>query len=106
MVWQFAAAVQQGWESYLTDPQQTNTQIVAANDDMDGTLLQKSAQAIEPLCRPPGFEGLLGSMELGRWQALRAQLIELELLPPDAPPAADAFVAQPPRDTIRRQPAN
>ena len=84
-------AVRAGWESYLATPEKTNARIVADNPDMDVALLNQSAAAIQPLCRPPGLEGPLGSMSLERWETLRDQLIELELLPADAPPASLAF---------------
>ena len=87
-------AVQHGWESYLKNPQRANEQIVQANPEMDGEMLAKSAKEIAKLCRPPGFQDPLGSMSLERWDQLRAQLVELDLLPPDTGSAADAFAPE------------
>ena len=86
-------AVQHGWESYLANPQKTNERILQANPEMDHKMLEQSAKEIVNLCWPPTWNGPLGSMHVERWQQLRSQLIEIDLLPAGAPSVTDAFAA-------------
>lgn len=90
LVRKFVDAVRKGWDSYLANPQQTNQRIVEANPEMKIEFLNEAAQAIAPLCRPNGEK--LGTMEAKRWETLRAQLIQLQLLPPTTQAANSAFV--------------
>lgn len=92
LVRKVVAAVRAGWENYLMNPAPTNQNIIAANAEMDVTLLNQAAAAVKTLCTPDGFTGVLGEMQLERWETLRTQLIDLQLLPADTGQAADAFV--------------
>lgn len=88
LVSKFVNAVRKGWQSYLQDPSAANEAIVKLNSEMDANVLAKSAAAIRPLC---GDSSALGAMRAERWELLRAQLIELELLPATSKASTDAF---------------
>ena len=84
-------AVRRGWESYLSNPLAANEAIVHVNPEMDLSILATSATSIANLCRPDGFASELGSMSKHRWEQMRQQLIELDLLPRDTGSAEHAF---------------
>lgn len=91
LVQKFVKATRAGWANYLQSPAAANAAIAAANPEMEQAMLGASAAAIRPLCQPkPGTE--LGQMSLDRWQQLRDQLIEINLLSPNSPPASTAFM--------------
>jgi NitT/TauT family transport system substrate-binding protein len=72
------AAVREGWQGYLQDPQPTNTHMAALNKSVDLANLNAGAQAQRPLIMDGVNE--LGKMSRARWQALIAQLSGLGLI--------------------------
>lgn len=87
----FVRATRKGWQAYVTSPDKANKAIIAANPDMNAQILHESATVIGKLCKPQDFTGAIGDMSLERWEKLRKQLIEIELLGADAGPASEAF---------------
>ena len=90
LVKKFVRATRLGWQTYFDAPEKANAAIRLVNPEMDQSILDKSVDAIRPLCEVESAK--LGSMSLARWQQLRLQLIDLELLSHDSPSAESAFV--------------
>ena len=88
----FVRASRKGWQAYVSSPAAANKAIIAVNPDMNAEILEQSAAEIGKLCKPNDFTGAIGDMSLDRWDTLRKQLIEIELLKADAGPASEAFV--------------
>jgi NitT/TauT family transport system substrate-binding protein len=71
-------AVRQGWESYLRNPQATNSHMQKLNAAMDAATFAESAQAQKPLIQTAGTK--LGSMTKKRWQQLINQLRDIQVI--------------------------
>lgn len=92
LVRKFVRATRAGWQAYLQSPNAANQAIIDDNPEMHPEALLKSAEAIKLLCQPPGETAQLGEMNLNRWQTLREQLVELELIPSSTSAAETAFI--------------
>lgn len=81
-----AAAVREGWRSYLDNPTSTNERMHSLNPTMDAATFAEIAQAQKSLIE----SNPLGGMTKERWDMLAAQLKELGDIPA-APPADQCF---------------
>lgn len=64
-----------GWQEYLQDPKPTNAAIHKANEEMSLEALAFGAEALRPLCIPPGEENEpFGRMTVKRWGTLAEQM--------------------------------
>jgi NitT/TauT family transport system substrate-binding protein len=81
LVKKMVAASVEGWQKYLESPQETNAYILMQNEKMTPEALAYGVEKLKPLCLPEGFTAdRMGQMSLSRWQALRDQLLSLELI--------------------------
>jgi NitT/TauT family transport system substrate-binding protein len=87
-------ACRAGWQAYLDDPSAANAVMGKLNAEMDAQTFADAAKAQMPLIQPAGGAAL-GTMSLDRWQALRGQLIDLNVISADKAPAADACFINP-----------
>jgi NitT/TauT family transport system substrate-binding protein len=86
---QMTDACREGWRAYLDDPSPANAAMGKLNTEMDAQTFTDAAAAQKPLIDTPAG---LGMMTPDRWQALRAQLIDLKILTDaNAPPAESCF---------------
>ena len=77
----FAAALRDGWRSYLDDPAAANAVMGALNPEMDAETFRLAAEAQRPLIETDFTrQHGLGAMSLERWTELAAQLQELGLV--------------------------
>lgn len=84
-----------GWEDYLAAPAATHQKIHELNPEMSLEALDYGVKALTPLARDRVAEKEgFGCMSLTRWQMLLDQLVEVELIKPDAIQAADAFTTE------------
>ena len=84
LVEKMVRAVRRGWQAYLKDPEPVNQLIHAANPDMDLESLKFGATAITDLCLPDqAAVNSIGVMDVGRWQTLKTQLVELDFVSPE-----------------------
>ena len=74
----FIKATHTAWEAYIKAPEQANTAIMAANDQLGPGLMDCIVEAQKPYLT--GADGL-GKMTASRWQAMNTQLVNLGLLP-------------------------
>ncbi len=81
LVTRMIRASKKGWLQYLEDSTKTNHHIHSLNKEMSEEILAFGAETLQDLCLPDGLqkEGL-GTMTRERWQVLRDQLIEIELI--------------------------
>lgn len=71
----FAAAVIEGWESYLNDPAPANAIMHALNPDMDLATFNASAEVQRPLIQTAETAQIgVGGMTAARWQEMAEQL--------------------------------
>lgn len=74
-------ASKKGWIKYLQSPADTNKHLHALNKEMGLDILAFGAETLRNLCLPENMpEEQLGQMTADRWQQLRDQLIEIELI--------------------------
>ena len=74
-------ASKKGWIKYLQSPADTNKHLHALNEEMGLDILAFGAETLRNLCLPENMpEEQLGQMTADRWQQLRDQLIEIELI--------------------------
>ena len=74
-------ASKKGWIKYLQSPADTNKHLHALNEEMGLDILAFGAETLRNLCLPENMpEEQLGEMTADRWQQLRDQLIEIELI--------------------------
>ena len=74
-------ASKNGWKKYLEDPTKTNEHLHSLNEEMGLDILAFGAETLRNLCLPENMpEEQLGQMTAERWQQLRDQLIEIELI--------------------------
>jgi NitT/TauT family transport system substrate-binding protein len=86
------AAVREGWESYLADPQTTNQLMREINPSMDAQTFAASAQVQKPLIETEETKAHgLGSMTADRWATLGRQLVEIKVLE-SAPAPESCFI--------------
>lgn len=80
LVRQFVQATRTGWQNYLTDPDQGNAAILAANEHgMTAEALQFGSQELRSLALPAEMKPeSVGMMTLERWQTLVEQMDALE----------------------------
>ncbi len=84
-----------GWEDYLANPAATHQKLHELNPEMSLEALDYGVRALAPLARDKVAEQEgLGCMSLRRWQTLLDQLVEIELIQPDAIKAAGAFTTE------------
>ena len=70
-----------GWKTYLTDPQDTNSRINSLNPEMGLDILAYGAEASRELVLDPvAQESGLGTMSSGRWQELLGQMVDAKLI--------------------------
>jgi len=88
----FVLATREGWREYLDHPDATNALLAKLNSALDVPTLGAAAEAQKPLIETAeSKQHGLGSMQLGRWQTLADQLLDLKFL--EKPVAvADSFV--------------
>lgn len=74
-------AVRRGWQAYLEDPVPANAAMQRLNTTMEPATFAEVADVQKPLIENAhtGSNGL-GTMELGRWQELGRQLVELGIV--------------------------
>jgi NitT/TauT family transport system substrate-binding protein len=68
-----AAAVREGWQTYLASPAATNTKMHTLNPSMDAATFTEVAEAQKPYIETAS----LGTMTAARWETLIAQLKDL-----------------------------
>jgi NitT/TauT family transport system substrate-binding protein len=86
------AAVKQGWESYLRDPNPANAEMGKLNESMDAETFTAAAEAQRPLIETAETKSAgIGSMTRERWQALCEQLKDLKVVE-NPPKAEECFV--------------
>ena len=74
-------ASKKGWTQYLQDSTKTDQHIHSLNEEMGLDILAFGAETLQQLCLPDGMSTeQLGRMTSERWQLLRNQLIEIELI--------------------------
>ena len=74
-------ASKQGWIKYLESPSETNGHLHSLNEEMELDVLAFGAETLQNLCLPENMpKEHLGQMTSNRWQQLRDQLIEIELI--------------------------
>ena len=74
-------ASRKGWAIYLDDSTKTDEHIHTLNEEMDLEILAFGAKTLKELSLPDGMSSdTLGNMTSARWEQLRDQLIELELI--------------------------
>ena len=86
------AALREGWQAYLDDPEPANRAMAKLNTAMDLPTFAEAALAQRGLIENPDTRMLgLGAMDEGRWAQLSRQLIDLGII--DVPvPAQDCFL--------------
>ena len=73
----------EGWQKYLSDPQQTNAVILAANKQgLTKEALEYGVEALKPLCYENNDMSLIGAMSAERWTQLAQTLVDLKLIDP------------------------
>jgi NitT/TauT family transport system substrate-binding protein len=85
-------ACREGWRAYLDDPIAANDVMGKLNTEMDSATFAAAADAQKPLIDMPTD---LGTMTLERWQTLRQQLIDLNILTSANAPDASACFSNP-----------
>ncbi|GIW97526.1 MAG: ABC transporter permease [Pirellulaceae bacterium] len=82
LVARMVQACRDGWLRYLESPQETNLEILRANQHgMTQEALEYGSRAIQPLCLPTGMRREeFGQMTRSRWQQLFDQFLELGLI--------------------------
>ncbi len=81
------AAVREGWQAYLKDPDATDAKMEQINRAMDAQTFRDSAEAQADLIRPPDGAPL-GAMTLTRWRTLVDQLTDLKIIRRQVDPGA------------------
>jgi NitT/TauT family transport system substrate-binding protein len=73
----------EGWQKYLSDPQETNAVILAANKQgLSKEALEYGVEALKPLCYENNDMSLIGEMNFERWTQLAQTLVDLKLIDP------------------------
>jgi NitT/TauT family transport system substrate-binding protein len=73
----------EGWQKYLSDPQQSNAVILAANKQgLTKEALEYGVEALKPLCYENNDMSLIGAMNAERWTQLAQTLVDLKLIDP------------------------
>ncbi len=86
-----AAALREGWRSYLDDPKSTNAAMGKLNPDMDAATMLAASEAQKPLIETDETKkGELGMMTIERWRTLVEQLIELKVIEKGKAPIPNA----------------
>jgi NitT/TauT family transport system substrate-binding protein len=82
LVQRMVAATIEGWQKYLSSPEETNRYILSQNQQgMTAEALSYGVEKMKPLCYPLGFDpSQLGSMSEERWVTLADQLKSLGIL--------------------------
>lgn len=95
MVRNFTVASLRGWNKYMTDFEESNKVINAANPQMDMESLKFGVDTMQSMVytNQATREGL-GTMTLERWQALVADMERLNLVPVGKVAARDCFDTQ------------
>ena len=83
-----------GWTKYLSDPETTNKRIHDLNPEMSLEILAFGVEEMRPLCLPEGESSTVGAMTAERWDILRSQMIEIELITADSPEASTAYTLE------------
>ena len=92
MVKAMAAALEEGWKTYLADAKPANEVMGKLNKAMDPETFAAAAEAQKTLVTGPADEKLpLGSMTSERWKTLIDQLVDLKVIK-SAPKAEECFV--------------
>ncbi|MDB6062360.1 MAG: hypothetical protein JWM78_2463 [Verrucomicrobiaceae bacterium] len=73
------AAVREGWNEYLKNPEATNIKMAAQNKSMDLATFLASAKAQQNLIATPDIKKL-GQMSATRWQTLSDQLLDIKMI--------------------------
>jgi NitT/TauT family transport system substrate-binding protein len=74
-----AAALREGWDDYLKNPDAANKVMHKQNDEMDLEAFAAAAKAQQPLIEG-NSPNKLGTMTQKRWQTLAKQLVDLKVL--------------------------
>ena len=92
MVEKFVHAAQKGWQSYLTDPNNGNELILAANKQMTQEALDLGMSELRSLARPNEMPiESVGQMTAQRWKTLVGQLVDLQLVDGEKVKPEDCF---------------
>jgi NitT/TauT family transport system substrate-binding protein len=95
LVREIVQATVDGWRIYLDDPAKTNAHIHRLNPEMGLDILDFGARESRPLVLDEVAEkNGIGHMSLERWQTLRDQMIEAELIQPGAIDVDRAFTTE------------
>jgi NitT/TauT family transport system substrate-binding protein len=71
----------EGWQKYLSEPQQSNAVILAANKQgLTKEALDYGVEALTPLCYENGNAEGIGAMNPERWTQLADTLVDLKLI--------------------------
>ena len=71
----------EGWQKYLSEPQQSNAVILAANKQgLTKEALDYGVEALKPLCYENGNPEGVGAMKPERWTQLADTLVDLKLI--------------------------
>ena len=71
----------EGWQKYLSEPQQSNAVILAANKQgLTKEALDYGVEALKPLCYENGNAEGIGAMNPDRWTQLADTLVDLKLI--------------------------
>jgi len=71
----------EGWQKYLSEPQQSNAVILAANKQgLTKEALDYGVEALKPLCYENGNAEGIGAMNPERWTQLADTLVDLKLI--------------------------
>jgi len=85
-------ACREGWRAYLDDPSAANAAMGKLNTEMDAQTFSDAAAAQKPLI---DTDAALGTMTESRWQDLRKQLIDLNILTSANAPAPESCFENP-----------
>jgi len=71
----------EGWQKYLSDPNQTNEVILAANKQgLTKEALEFGVEALKPLCYQGEDTSSIGAMSTTRWTELGETLVDLKII--------------------------
>ena len=94
VVEKMVSASQKGWRKYLDDPEETNAYIHQQNPEMSREILAFGAEAMRPLCEVKDADVKFCGMSPERWKTLHAQMLDIEVIEPDAVDPMKAFTAK------------
>jgi len=93
LVKRMVLACQEGWQKYLTEPEETNKFILTQNEHgLTDEALVYGIEKMKPLCINDSVTiANIGSMTPERWEELVQQMVDLKLADPTKVKASDCF---------------